>query len=56
MGRKIYVGNLPYSATEQSLETTFAAHGTVEGRPIVVNEARPQSRKSGGGQAHRNRW
>ena len=95
MGRKIYVGNLPYSATEQSLETTFAAHGTVEsvklvmdrdtgrskgfgfiemgsdseagsaitalngssveGRPMVVNEARPQSRKSGGGQAHRNR-
>jgi cold-inducible RNA-binding protein len=89
MGRKLYVGNLPYSATEQSLETTFAAHGRVEsvklitdrdtgqskgfgfiemssdaeakaaiaalngtdldGRPMTVNEAKPQVKKSGGG-------
>ena len=25
MGRKLYVGNLPYSATEQSLREAFAA-------------------------------
>lgn len=98
MGRKLYVGNLPYSATEQSLETAFAAHGRVEsvklitnrdtgqskgfgfvemssdaeanaaiaalngadldGRPITVNEARPQAKKPGGG-GHgggRGRW
>jgi RNA recognition motif-containing protein len=89
MGRKLYVGNLPYSATEDSLEAAFAAHGTVEsvkvitdrdtgrskgfafiemgsdaeanaaisalngtdmdGRPLTVNEARPQVKRSGGG-------
>ena len=89
MGRKLYVGNLPYSATEESLQSAFAAHGTVEsvkvitdrdtgcskgfgfiemgsdaeanaaisalngtdmdGRPLTVNEARPQVKRSGGG-------
>jgi RNA recognition motif-containing protein len=97
MGRKLYVGNLPFSVTEQSLQSTFSQHGTVEsanlitdrdtgqskgfgfvemrtdaeasaaisglngteleGRPIKVNEAKPQARRSdrgrsGGG----NRW
>jgi RNA recognition motif-containing protein len=88
MGRKLYVGNLPYSATEQGLTAKFAEHGTVEsaklitdrdtgqskgfafiemrtdseasaaiaalngvdyeGRPMKVNEAKPQEKKSGG--------
>ena len=97
MGRKLYVGNLPFSVTELTLQSTFSQHGTVEainliadrdtgqskgfgfiemrtdaeanaaisklngkeleGRPIKVNEAKPQARKSdrgrsGGG----NRW
>lgn len=97
MGRKLYVGNLPYSATEQSLETTFSAHGRVEsvklitnrdtgeskgfgfvemssdaeanaainalngsdldGRPLTVNEAKPQVKKSKGGYGGgRGRW
>ena len=30
MGRKLYVGNLPYSATESSLREAFAASGTVD--------------------------
>ena len=30
MGRKLYVGNLPYSATEASLREAFSASGTVE--------------------------
>ena len=30
MGKKLYVGNLPFSVTEQTLQTTFAQHGTVE--------------------------
>ncbi len=29
MGRKLYVGNLPDSATEQDLADKFAAYGTV---------------------------
>ncbi|HEX5420609.1 MAG TPA: RNA-binding protein [Gammaproteobacteria bacterium] len=89
MGRKLYVGNLPYSATEESLSAKFAACGKVEsaklitdrdtgqskgfgfvematdseaqaaidrlngqdydGRPMKVNEAKPQEKRSGGG-------
>jgi RNA recognition motif-containing protein len=89
VGRKLYVGNLPYSATEQSLSDKFAACGTVEtcklitdrdtgqskgfgfiemasnaeaqaaidslngqdydGRPMKVNEAKPQEKRTGGG-------
>ena len=89
MGRKLYVGNLPYSATESDLSGKCAAFGTVEfvrlitdrdtgrskgfgfvemssdseaqaaidglngsdydGRPMKVNEAKPQERRSGGG-------
>ena len=89
MGRKLYVGNLPYSATEQGLIAKFSEHGTVEsaklitdrdtgqskgfafvemsrdaeasaaiqalngtdfeGRPMKVNEAKPQEKRSGGG-------
>lgn len=89
MGRKLYVGNLPYSITEAKLESTFAEFGRVEsvklitdrdtgqskgfgfiemssdseanaaisglngtdldGRPMKVNEAKPQTNRSGGG-------
>lgn len=89
MGRKLYVGNLPYSADNQFLMDKFGQFGTVdsvniitdrdsgqsrgfafvemssdseaqkaiqelngsdcEGRPLTVNEARPQRKKSGGG-------
>ncbi len=89
MGRKLYVGNLPFSATEQTLKDTFSQWGTVDsvnvitdrntgqsrgfgfvemssdgegqkaiqdlngssldGREIIVNEAKPQQKRSGGG-------
>lgn len=89
MGRKLYVGNLPYSATEETLATKFSEHGTVEsvkiitdrdtgqskgfgfiemgsdseanaaiaalngadfdGRPMKVNEAKPQAKRGGNG-------
>ena len=89
MGKKLYVGNLPYSATEEELTEKFSACGTVEsaklitdrdtgrskgfgfvemgtnaeaqaaidtlngadygGRPMKVNEAKPQERRPGGG-------
>lgn len=92
VGRKLYVGNLPYTATEESLVDKFSACGTVEsaklindrdtgrskgfgfiematdahahaaiealngsdydGRPMTVNEAKPQEKRSGGGK----RW
>ena len=37
MGKKLYVGNLPYSATDQSLVTAFAACGTVESARIITD-------------------
>ncbi len=92
MGKKLYVGNLPFSASEEDLTAKFSACGTVEsaklitdrdtgrskgfgfvemssdseaqaaidqlngqdfqGRPMTVNEARPQQKKGprpGGG-------
>jgi len=97
VGRKLYVGNLPYSATEQDLTEKFGASGTVDsaklisdrdtgrskgfgfvemstdaeaqaaiealdgtdydGRPMKVNEAKPQEkRSSGGGGGGGNHW
>ena len=35
MGSKIYVGRLPYSATEQRLSDLFAVHGAVESARII---------------------
>jgi cold-inducible RNA-binding protein len=32
---KIYVGNLPFTATEDSVRTLFAAHGTVESVALI---------------------
>ncbi|MCJ7555791.1 MAG: RNA-binding protein [Gammaproteobacteria bacterium] len=89
MGKKLYVGNLPYSATEEALSAKFSEHGAVEsakliidrdtgrskgfgfvemgndteaqaaidgldgqdydGRPMKVNEAKPQEKRTGGG-------
>jgi|SRR5690606_40151053 RNA recognition motif-containing protein len=89
MGNKLYVGNLPYSATEDTLNEMFSDCGRVEsarvitdrdtgqskgfgfvemstaaeaqaaisklngtdfgGRPLKVNEAKPQEKRSGGG-------
>ena len=88
MGNKLYVGNLPFSFNDSSLQTLFTEFGTVqsakiitdrdtgrskgfgfvemgsddeakgaieqmngkevEGRPLTVNEARPQQPRSGG--------
>jgi len=89
MGRRLYVGNLPYSVTEEGLTDKFSPFGRVEsaklisdrdtgrskgfgfvemstdaeakaaidgldgtdydGRPVKVNEARPQEKRGGGG-------
>ena len=34
---KLYVGNLPFSATEEAVRTLFAAHGTVE-KVSLIND------------------
>ncbi len=37
MGRKLYVGNLPYTATEQGLSDKFAAFGTVLSVKLITD-------------------
>ena len=89
MGKKLYVGNLPYSFTDSDLQRIFEPHGSVasaqvimdrdtgrskgfgfvemgsdaeaqsaingmngqalDGRAVVVNEARPREDRPGGG-------
>ena len=44
MGRKLYVGNLPYSAGEQDLETLFAGAGAVESVKVMRDMATGRAR------------
>ena len=34
---KLYVGNLPFTATEDSVRTLFSAHGTVEKVSLIID-------------------
>jgi cold-inducible RNA-binding protein len=34
---KIYVGNLPFTATEEAVRTLFAQHGTVESVSLITD-------------------
>ena len=47
MGRKLYVGNLPYSATEASLREAFSASGTVETVSLITDRDTGQSKGFG---------
>jgi RNA recognition motif-containing protein len=47
MGSKIYVGGLPYSATESQLQALFSPHGTVESTRVVTDKYTGQSRGFG---------
>ena len=47
MGSKLYVGGLPYAATESQLTTLFAAHGTVESARVITDKFTGQSRGFG---------
>jgi len=47
MGSKIYVGGLPYSATDQQLSDLFAPHGTVESARVITDKFTGQSRGFG---------
>ena len=35
MGKKLYVGNLGYNATDADLQQLFGAHGTVESAQVI---------------------
>jgi cold-inducible RNA-binding protein len=47
MGRKLYVGNLPYSIDEQMLETAFAACGDVDSVKIIIDRDTGRSKGFG---------
>ncbi len=47
MGSKIFVGGLPYAATEQELTDLFSAHGAVTSAQIVTDKFTGQSRGFG---------
>ena len=44
MGRKLYVGNLPDSATEQDLSDKFAAYGTVKSVKLITDRYSSRSK------------
>jgi RNA recognition motif-containing protein len=47
MGNKLYVGNLPYSATEKSLTDTFSQCGTVSSVKLITDRDTGQSKGFG---------
>ena len=44
---KLYVGNLPWSVTDDSLRTMFSAHGSVESATVVADRDTGRSRGFG---------
>ena len=47
MGAKLYVGNLSYSVTEESLQQHFAQHGTVVSARIIMDKFSGRSKGFG---------
>ena len=47
MGKKLYVGNLPFSATEQALLETFSQCGKVESAKIITDRDTGRSKGFG---------
>lgn len=47
MSSKLYVGNLPFTATDESLEDIFAAHGTVLSARVITDRETGRSRGFG---------
>ena len=47
MGKKLYVGNLPFSATEQTLLDTFSQCGNVDSAKIIMDRDTGRSKGFG---------
>ena len=47
MGKKLYVGNLPYDTTDASLQQMFEAHGTVQSVQIIMDRETGRSKGFG---------
>jgi len=44
MGKKLYVGNLPFTATEEQLNDTFGAVGSVDSVKIITDRETGRSK------------
>ena len=47
MGKKLYVGNLSYTTTDDSLKSAFAAFGTVESAKVIMDRETGRSKGFG---------
>lgn len=47
MGKKLYVGNLPFSANDQILTDTFSQCGTVQSAKIIMDRETGRSKGFG---------
>lgn len=47
MAKRLYVGGLPYSTTEEELKSAFAGSGTVESANIIVDKISGRSKGFG---------
>jgi RNA recognition motif-containing protein len=47
MGKKLYVGNLPYSANDQTLQDFFSQCGTVESAKVITDRDSGRSKGFG---------
>jgi len=47
MGKKLYVGNLPYSVDDQTLESHFSAVGKVESARVITDRDTGRSKGFG---------
>src|SRR5688572_17815890 len=47
MGTKLYVGNLPYSTSNQELNDMFAAHGSVKSADVIMDRETGRSKGFG---------
>ena len=47
MGKKLYVGNLPYSVSDSDLQQMFEAHGTVVSAQVIMDRDTGRSKGFG---------
>ena len=47
MGKKLYVGNLPYSVSDSDLQEMFGAHGTVQSAQVIMDRDTGRSKGFG---------
>jgi cold-inducible RNA-binding protein len=47
MGKKLYVGNLPFSTTDESLQEIFAQAGSVQSAKIITDRDTGRSKGFG---------